>query len=117
MPAYRDAYIGLAYEFEITITLTAATFAAGAAGWTWKVRIDKARQASGTPDVEVEITTKSLSGDLTALTLRQVIPAAEMAKLAPGRNEMEVTSDASTIVLPWPESRGPLTVRRPLGTA
>ena len=120
MAAYPDIYIGLDYDLLITLKLKTGTFPSGADTWTWKMLVDKVRQASGTPALEQEAASAVLSNGDAWITLSFSAAAAKTLLLAgnEGENDLDITStDSTPKTLPWPWVRGPIRVRRPLGTA
>ncbi len=119
-PGYRDIYIGMDYDLIVEIESSASFPDAAADGtWTWTAKIDKERNASGTPDLTHDADSASLSADKLIITLVFNITAAKTgaAAVTAGMNEIDIASnDGSDKVLPWPEARGGVKVLLPLGT-
>ena len=119
MPQYRDVYIGLDSDVVVEITKTIAFPDAAADGtWTWTIKMDKERVSGGTADLSHNADSAVLSNSNLTITLTFNIPDSETDDLSEGENEVEIISnDGSSKVLPWPETRGLVDVRLPLGTA
>lgn len=113
---YRDIYIGLDTDIILEIE-KAEAFPAGADAWTWTVKIDKERTASGTPDLSHDADSAVLSNGDKTITLTFNVPNTKTDDLEAGQNIVDIESDdGAGKELAWPEARGDVSVLQPLGT-